>query len=78
MIIRDYNLLENITIIINYKCFKHRILEIIINYNCEKIIIIILYNRIFTPKLGCGGGGGGLLSRLKNNAFSTIKNAAKF
>ena len=29
-------------------------LAIIIDYNCQKIIIIIRYNRLFTPKLGCG------------------------
>ena len=46
--------MESITIIINYKSFKHLILVIIINYNCQKIIIIIRYNRLLTPKLGSG------------------------
>ena len=46
--------MENITIIINYKSFKHLILVIIINYDCQKIIIIIRYNRLFTPKLAGG------------------------
>ena len=51
---RDNNLMENITITINYKSLKDLILVIIIDYNCQKIIIIIRYNRLFTPKLGCG------------------------
>ena len=46
--------MENIKIIINYKYLKDLILVIIIDYNCQKIIIIIRYNRLFTPKLGCG------------------------
>ena len=46
--------MENITIIINYKSFRHLILVIIINYYCRKIIIIIRYNQLLTPKLGCG------------------------
>ena len=54
MIIRDYTLLEKITIIINYKFLKDIIFVIIIDYSCQKIIIIICYNRLFTPKLECG------------------------
>ena len=46
--------MESITIIINYKSLKNLILVIIMDYNCQKIIIIIRYNQLFTPKLGCG------------------------
>ena len=48
-------------IIINYKSLKDLILVIIIDYNCQKIIIIIRYNRLFTPKLGCGSAQFGLV-----------------
>ena len=75
---RHYNLLEIITIIISYKSLNDLIVVIIIDYNCQKIIKIIRYNRLFTPKLRCGNvanskrlpnimtrKGGQLLIRLK-------------
>ena len=51
----DFNLLENLTILIDYKFFIiDLILVIIVSYNYQKIIIIIRYNRLLTPNFGCG------------------------
>ena len=47
--------MENITIIINYKSFKHLTLAIIIKYNCQKTIIIFVI--IDYLRLNLVGGG---------------------
>ena len=69
--------MENITIIINYKSLKDLILVIIIDYNCQKIIIIIRYNRLFTPKLGCGLSLSIRLEKNISNKYETRENIPK-
>ena len=50
---KDYDLFENTTNSISYKSYK-LILVIVFNYICQKINVIIHYNQLLTPKLGCG------------------------